>query len=84
MTTQTGFESIPLKQKADKIKHNFFPPSHILFFSAEPSCLFRKIIYAICSQTRDSAGDLFTNIIFIALKCSEKYIYDLKLLCMLF
>ena len=56
-TIRIGFGSIPLKQKADKTTHNLFLPRRTLFFPAtEPFCMFRKIIYTICSQTRDSAG----------------------------
>ena len=51
-----GFDPIPLNQKADKNTYNFFLLRHILSFPDVPSCLFRKIIYTICSQTRDSVG----------------------------
>ena len=45
---RVGFYSFLLKQKVDKIK--FLSTNAHLASRAEPPCLFKELIYAICSQ----------------------------------
>lgn len=39
-------DTFPLKQKADRIKHNLFTPIHIFFSLPQPPLLSRELIYA--------------------------------------
>ena len=67
---RVGFYSFLLKQKVDKIK--FLSTNAHLASRAEPPCLFKELIYAICSQ-------IFRFALAYSAKIyrSHKYTYDI-------
>ena len=85
---QIGFDLFLVEQKPDKITYIFLLPMHISF-NNQSSFLFRQLICTIHIQSRYRIGEFFTNIICIALACSERYSYDTRhnyytFVCMLF
>ena len=66
-------ESFLLKQKAHKIKPNFFLPVHICFAIRTISVYFRELIYAILSQNSYIVLHEFFENICIAMAYSKTY-----------